>query len=270
MKAVNLIPAAQREGASVGAGRSEGGAYALLALLAGVALLAVLYGKASHDMSSRRGQAASLAAQAQSAQAQASQLAPYTSFVSLRESRMQAVDTLVGSRFDWAHVFHEFGRTIPSGVSFTSLEGTIGSASATTTLASKAAASTPASASASSTSATSVASATPPGSVPTFTLAGCAVNQPTVAQMLERLRLIDGVSEVSLQSSTAASGSSSGGSGGGGGGCPGHDPSFSVTITFAALPTPTAPTTSTSTVADGAGSSSSSTSSTTTSGSALR
>jgi len=259
MKAVNLIPAAQREGASVGAGRSEGGAYALLGLLAGIALLAVLYGKASHDMSSRRAQAASLATQAQSAQAQASQLASYTSFVALRDSRTQAVDTLVASRFDWAHVFHEFGRTVPAGVSFTSLAGTIGSASAS--LATKAtSAGTPA-----GTGAT-VASATPPGSVPTFTLAGCAVSQATVAQMLQRLRLIDGVSEVSLQSSTASSSSS----GGSGGGCPGRDPSFSVTITFAGLPTPTAPTTSTSTVADGAGSASSSTSSTTTSGSALR
>ncbi len=262
MKAVNLIPAAQREGASVGAGRSEGGAYALLALVAGVALLAVLYGKANHDLSSRRAQAASFTAQAQNAQAQASQLASYTSFVALRDSRTQAVDTLVASRFDWAHVFHEFGRTVPAGVSFNSLAGTIGSASATATLATKAVtSSTPAS------TATPVTSATPPGSVPTFTLAGCAVTQSTVAQMLQRLRLIDGVSEVSLQSSTAASSGSSGGSGGG---CPGHDPSFSVTITFAALPTPTAPTASTSTVADGAGSSTSSTSSTTTSGSAVR
>ena len=47
-------------------------------------------------------------------------------------------------------------------------------------------------------------SATPPGSVPTFTLTGCATSQTAVAQTLERLRLIDGVSEVTLQSSTKA------------------------------------------------------------------
>ena len=52
-------------------------------------------------------------------------------------------------------------------------------------------------------SATTVTSATPPGSVPTFTLAGCATSQPAVALTLERLRLIDGVREVTLQSSTA-------------------------------------------------------------------
>jgi Tfp pilus assembly protein PilN len=260
MKAVNLIPAAQREGASVGAGRSEGAAYAVLGVLAGVAVLALLYGQAKHNLSSRRAQAASLTAQAQSAQAAASQLAPYTTFTALRDQRMAAVDTLVGSRFDWAHAFHEFGRTVPHGVSFTSLQGKIGSGASTAT------ASTPSS-SAGAAPATPVASSTPPGSVPTFTLAGCAVNQSTVAQMLQRLRLIDGVSEVSLQSSTASS--TSGGSGGGGG-CAGHDPVFSVTITFAGLPTPVAPTTSTSTVADSAGSSAASSGSTTTPGSAAR
>ena len=39
-----------------------------------------------------------------------------------------------------------------------------------------------------------VTSATPPGSVPTFTLSGCATSQTEVAQTLNRLRLMDGVS----------------------------------------------------------------------------
>ncbi len=254
MKAVNLIPAAQREGAAVGAGHSEGGAYAVLALLAGVALLAVLYGMAKHDISSRRAQAASLTAQAQSAQSAASQLAPYTSFVSVRDQRIAAVNTLVESRFDWAHAFHEFGRTVPIGVSFNSLQGTIGSGSSAATVSQPAAsASQPAAAAGAG---ASVASATPPGSVPTFTLAGCAINQATVAQMLERLRLIDGVKDVSLQSSTAAA-PTPGSTGGAGGGCGGGEPAFSLTITFAPMPTPATPTASPSTVADSAGSSTS-------------
>jgi Tfp pilus assembly protein PilN len=252
MKAVNLIPAAQREGAAVGAGHSEGGAYAVLALLAGVALLAVLYGMAKHDLSSRRAQAASLTAQAQSAQSAASQLAPYTTFVSLRDQRIAAVNTLVESRFDWAHAFHEFGRTVPFGVSFNSLQGTVGSGSSSATVAKPVT-------SASATAATAgapVASATPPGSVPTFTLAGCAISQATVARMLERLRLIDGVKDVSLQSSTAAAPTPGGTGGGAGGGCAGGEPAFSVTIAFAPMPVPVAPpaSTSASTVADSAGS----------------
>ena len=49
-----------------------------------------------------------------------------------------------------------------------------------------------------------VTSATPPGSVPTFTLGGCATSQSEVALTLQRLRLIDGVGDVSLKSSTKA------------------------------------------------------------------
>src|SRR5207245_5299765 len=131
MRAVNLIPAEQRGGGASSAGRSEGGAYAVLGLLGGLAVLALLYGIAHHQISSRRAQAASLMAQVQQAQARAAQLAPYTSFMALREQRVQAVSQLVDSRFDWAHAFHELGRVLPRDVSLTTLDGTVGSTSPT-------------------------------------------------------------------------------------------------------------------------------------------
>jgi len=231
MRAVNLIPAEQRSGAPVGVGRSQGGAYAVLALLAGVALLAVLYGLARHDVASRREQAAQATAKAQQIEAQAERLAPYASFVALRQQRTQAVDSLVESRFDWAHLFHELGRVLPPAlVSISSLTGTVGSG---TTAAASPSTATTGSSAASASTATAGSSATPPGSLPTFTLESCAIGQDAVALTLERLRLIDGVSEVALQSSTA---SSSGGSGGSGGGCPPHDPAFTVALTFDPLP----------------------------------
>jgi Tfp pilus assembly protein PilN len=239
MRAVNLIPAEQRGGAPVGAGESEGGAYALLGLLAGIAVLALLYGIAHHQVTSRKAQAATATAQAQRAQAAAQSLAPYTSFIAMREQRMQAVETLVNSRFDWAHVFHEFGRVLPSGISISSLDGTVGT---TTTPAapSPSASSTGATGAASS---SPVASATPPGSLPTFTLTGCASSQQDVALMLERLRLMDGASNVTLQSSTKGGGSASSGT------CPPSAPAFTAQIAFAPLPTSTAKITSTATVA---------------------
>ncbi|MGO9490081.1 MAG: hypothetical protein ACLQBB_13775 [Solirubrobacteraceae bacterium] len=221
MRAVNLIPGDQRSGAPVGAGRSDGVAYAVLAMLVAVAVLAVLYGKASRDVSSQESQVATLTAQAQRAQAQASALAPYTSFVALREQRAQAVATLVDSRFDWAHAFHEFGRVLTGQTSITSLDGEI-------------AGTTPSSSSSSSSQAATVASATPPGSVPLFTLTGCATSQDVVAQMLQRLRLIDGVSEVTLQSSTKSG--SAGSSTGSVGGCTADATIFSVQVTFDPLP----------------------------------
>ena len=143
------------------------------------------------------------------------------------------------SRFDWAHVMHEFGRVLPSNAEITSLTGTIGSPTTT--------ASTPAASAAAS--ASTVASVTPPGSVPTFTITGCATTQPAVAETLNRLRLIDGVSTVTLQSSTKGAGSAAAASSAGGAGCLSTEPAFSITITFQPLPTPSAVTSATKVVA---------------------
>lgn len=258
MRAVNLIPADQRGGASVGAGRSEGAVYGVIGLVAGLAILALLYGLAHRQVTSRRAQTATVVAEAQRAQAAAEQLAPYTSFVALREQREQAVSSLVDARFDWAHAFHEFGRVLPLDVSISSLDGTIAPSAATTAApATTAAAPATTSSSAATTAASSsVTSATPPGSVPTFTLDGCATSQSVVAEMLERLRLIDGVQEVTLQSSTASSSSSSSSSAApSGGGCGGRAPVFAAQITFDPLPSTSAAATAAKTVADPAGTS---------------
>jgi hypothetical protein len=253
MRAVNLIPAEQRSGQPVGAGRSQGGAYAVLVVVGGMALMAYLYGEARHEVSSRTAQAASLKAQAHQTQAAAERLAPYTSFIAMREQRTQAVQSLLDSRFDWAHVLHEFGRVLPPETSISSLDGTVGSeagSSAHTASTATPSTATPSTGSAAAASTdSSVASATPSGSVPTFTLAGCAINQPSVAVTLERLHLIDGVQEVTLQSSVAGSSGSSGASAGSGV-CPGHDVSFNATVTFAPLPSTTAVAAATKPVSD--------------------
>lgn len=266
MKAVNLIPSEQRAGGGPVTGESEGAAFMVLGLLAGLAVLAGLYGIASHEVSSRKEKVASVNAQAQITQARAGALAPYTSFKAMYEQRLSAVTELVNTRFDWAHAFHELGRVLPSDASLTTVKGTIASVatatgapatpaapaassatgpgtststtSTSTTSTTSASAGTSAGTAASASASTSaVTSATPPGSVPTFVIAGCATSQAEVAQTLQRLRLIDGVGDVTLQSSTK---STSGGGSSGSGGCPAHDPAFAVTVTFAALPTPPA------------------------------
>jgi Tfp pilus assembly protein PilN len=229
MKAVNLIPTEQRGGGTVGS-RSEGAVFAVLGLLAGVVVLTLLYGLAHHELSTRRNEAAALAARAQQAQAQAAELASYTSFVALREQRLQAISTLIGSRFDWSAAMGELSRVLPSDVALSSLQGTIGAGTATASP--KAAA--PAAAASATASASAVSSATPPGATPSFTLTGCAASQVVVAQTLVRLHLISGVDDVTLQSSakSGSAGASSGGS------CPNGDPTFSAQIAFQPLPTP--------------------------------
>ena len=81
-----------------------------------------------------------------------------------------------------------------------------------------------------------VTSATPPGSVPTFTLSGCATSQTEVAQTLQRLRLIDGVSNVTLQSSTKPSCERRHHRWRCAAGAPAVNTSFTVEVTFDPLP----------------------------------
>jgi Tfp pilus assembly protein PilN len=262
MKAVNLIPQEERgSGGGMGVGRSGGAVYAVFGLLVGLALMAFLYGSAAHKVSSDKAEVASLQARAQEAQTKTAALAPYTSFVSMREQREQAVEQLVDSRFDWAQAFHEFSRVLPTNVSLSSLDGTIGSSSGSGTSAKAGAASS------TSASSSSVSSSTPPGSVPTFTLAGCTTSQANVAVVLNRLRLINGVHEATLQSSTksGSSAGSSSSSGGSGGGCGNGGVTFNMTVTFDALPTLSATgSSSTSTVASASDTPSSTSNATTT------
>lgn len=219
MRAVNLIPSEQRGGGAIGA-RSGGAAFLVLGLLGGLVALAVLYGLAHHSFESRRGEAERLTAQAQQVQAQAAKLAPYTSFMAMREQRTQAVAQLVAARFDWSNTMGELSRVLPSDVALMTIQGAVGSASG--------AAGAPVRGGATG----AVASATPPGTTPEITLGGCAASQSVVAQTLVRLRLVGGVSAVTLKSSTKSSASN--------GSCPANDPVFSVELTFNPLPAPSA------------------------------
>jgi Tfp pilus assembly protein PilN len=247
MKAVNLIPGEQRQGAggiSDLTGRSGGAALILLGVVVGLAVMIAMYGSAHHSISSQNGEVAEIKADTSAVEARTGRLTPYTNFVSMADQRTETVAQLVQARFDWSHVLRELGRVLPAGTSLNALHGTVGAAGATS--------STTASTTA-ATSGTTPASSTPPGSTPVFTLTGCATSQTVVAQALQRLRLMDGASEVQLQSSTKAeTGGASGASGGSGatGSCSGSDPSFTTQVTFVGLPA--APATSVPTAAGAA------------------
>lgn len=238
MRAVNLIPGEQRQGAGGLTGRSGGGALIVLGLIAGLAVLVVMYGSAHHRISSQTGEVASLTAQTSVVEARTGRLAAYTSFVAMADQRAQTVSQLVQARFDWSHALHELGRVLPAGTSLSALHGTVGPAGAgsspsTTTTTTAAAGGTGAGGTGAG---GTPSSSTPPGSTPVFTLTGCATSQSEVAQSLQRLRLMDGASEVQLQSSTKSGSSGSSGSGG----CPAGDPTFTAQIVFTGLPAPPA------------------------------
>lgn len=219
MRAVNLIPSEQRSGGGSLAGRSSGAALILLGLIVGVAVLALLYGSAARRVSKETGEVAKIEAQTSQVQARTGRLTPYAAFVAMADQRTKTVEQLVQARFDWSHTLHELGRVLPAGSSLQTLAGTIAGSST--------------SSSSSSTASATPASSTPPGSTPTLALTGCSRSQDEVAQTLQRLKLMDGVSEVHLQSSGKASSSGSGASGGA---CGAGQFVYSITVTFAALP----------------------------------
>jgi hypothetical protein len=262
MRAVNLIPSEQRKGGAVGR-RSQGAAFAVLGLLAGAAILTFMYGMADHQAESLKSEAAKLTTRAQQVQTEAAQLTPYTSFMQMREQRLQTIAQLINTRFDWSSAMGELSRVLPTDVSLSSLEATVGapasgttppvatpSSSSVSSSSSSSSSSSPSSSSAAPASGTAAAaaatsaqdtSATPVGATPSFTLAGCAASQTVVAQMLVRLRLVSGVSSATLQSSTK----SSSGGGSSGSSCPSEAPAFSVDVAFDPLPAPPATSTET-------------------------
>lgn len=220
MRAVNLIPSDQRASAGSLTGRSGGAALILVGLVFGVAVLAVMYGGAARQISKESGEVAKLEAQTAAVRARTGRLTPYTSFVARAEQRTKTVAQLVQARFDWSHTLHELGRVLPNDSALLTLQGAIGGSG-----------STPSRPATPATTSATPASSTPPGSTPAIVLTGCSTSQAEVAQTMQRLRLIDGVSEVKLASATKGAVAGGGASGG----C-GKHVAFSIGVTFAALP----------------------------------
>ncbi|HEX5309905.1 MAG TPA: hypothetical protein VFW38_12600 [Solirubrobacteraceae bacterium] len=229
MRAVNLIPSEQRPGGGSLVGRSGGAALIVLGTIVAVAVLAVLYGGAARQASKESGEVAKLQQQTNEVRARTGRLTPYTSFVATAEQRTKTVAGLVQARFDWSHALHELGRVLPSDSSLLTLQGSAGGAGTTS-----------GSSSASTAASATPVSSTPPGSTPSIALTGCSRSQSEVAQTLQRLKLMDGVTEVHLQNAAKSSTTSSGSSGSGS--CGPKQVSFQITVTFQALPSTPIPT----------------------------
>lgn len=216
MRAVNLIPAEDRRGAGGAAGRSGGGAYVVLGVLAALVVMASAYVLAGKSVNDKKASLAQITREADEAQARADALTSYTKFASLRQKRVETVSQLAASRFDWAHALHEVARVLPENAWLTNLTAT---------------------------TSPSVSVGSGGGSlrsdlsVPAIEVQGCTTSQRSVAKMMARMRLIDGVQRVSLED--AEKGDSSGGSSAGGGDCRGgHEqfPQFSMVVFFGQQP----------------------------------
>jgi Tfp pilus assembly protein PilN len=197
MKAVNLIPVEERRGGGGAAGKSGGAAYILLGLLGMLVIMAAAYTLAGKSVSDRKADLERTRAEATAVQSKADELAPYARFSALREQRVQTVQSLAGSRFDWSKSMHEVARVVPSNVWLTSMTGTVAPGVQLEGAAG---------------SSGSLRSALP---VPAVEIVGCTTSQRNVSRVISRMRLVKGVQRVSLGSAEKADAAGGGGGGGG-------------------------------------------------------
>ncbi|HET9162481.1 MAG TPA: hypothetical protein VFN89_03415 [Solirubrobacterales bacterium] len=219
MRPINLIPAEDRRGDQAPLRRGPL-AYlllgALVLALGGVVSL-VLVG---NQVSEREDELAKLKGEDAAIAAKAAKLASYTEFQSLSEARVQTVQSLADSRFDWERVLRELALVLPSDVALKGLSASAGGEGGGEEGGGGAGGLS--------------------GSIagPSLELDGCAHGQEGVAAFVLALKDIDGVTRVGLQSSTVEGGGEGGESAGGEDECGGGGASFALVVAFDAAPVP--------------------------------
>jgi Tfp pilus assembly protein PilN len=231
MKAVNLIPADAKRGSRGQSTANRLPTYLLLGALAAAVALVTVYVLATNDISQRQAKVATLQAEVAQTQARSAGLSHFAEFSHMTESRIASVRQLAATRFDWHATLAQISQVVPANTSLATLNGTAAS---------------------SAPGATGTASPTSAGTATgsSIELAGCTKSQDDVARLMSRLRLVDGVDSVTLNSSqkqasgsagaAPSSGSASGGgsaAGGAlGGNCGNNAPAFDLKILFASQP----------------------------------
>lgn len=185
MKAVNLIPSDERRGAD----RSGGAVYVFLGALTTLVVFSAMWVLVNNQVTTKQADLEQVRADTTAAQQQAAALAPFRTFASIREKRVETVKSLANSRFDWGPVLRKMAMVLPRDVWLTSMIGTV---SPGVTLDSSGGGG------GSGGDTSSLRGQLP---VPAVELQGCTTSQAEVARVLTRLRLIDGVVRVSLASS---------------------------------------------------------------------
>jgi Tfp pilus assembly protein PilN len=187
MKAINLLPPDMRGSAEGGspkvkaaaASDEPGGiaAFVVLGALAACVVALAAYVLTTNTVKDRQAQLDAATAEAAATARRVNELKPYADFQQMAETRIETINDLASSRFDWEQALRDISRVVPSEVTLTALNGTItGGASGGSTVRS------------------SIAS-------PAVELKGCAPTQKSVATLLSRLRGVDGVTRVSLSKS---------------------------------------------------------------------
>ena len=182
MRPINLIPPEERRGDSAPL-RTGPLPYivigALVAVLLGVGGIVLL----GNQISESKSELAKVEAEDSAAAARAQQLSAYTRFRDMSEQRVQTVQSLADSRFDWERVMRELSLVLPGDVWLTGLT---------------ASASADANVSGGGGGGGSLRSQVPG---PALEIGGCATGQDAVAGFVTALKDIDGVTRVGVESS---------------------------------------------------------------------
>ena len=190
MRPVNLIPPEQRRGERAPL-RSGPLSYFVVAGLA-LALVAVTaMVMVGNQVKEREGEIATLEVREADARAKAESLSAFAEFASVSQARFATVTTLASSRFDWERVLRELALVIPDDVWLVNLTA---SASPEVTVE----------------GGTDVALRSESAG-PALSLIGCADGQEGVAEFIQALEDIDGVTRVGVASSELPGGEGSGG-----------------------------------------------------------
>jgi Tfp pilus assembly protein PilN len=229
MRPVNLIPPEDRRGDQAPL-RTGPLSYLLLGGLVAMLLGVVALVLTGNQISEREDEVAALRIEDAAATVKASRLAAYTQFQSLSEQRVQTVQSLADSRFDWERVMRELALVLPDSVWLVDL-----SASAA-----------PGVGAGGEGGGASGLRASAPG--PALELNGCATGPTAVAGFVTALKDIEGVTRVGMESSELADADSGAGvapggdasSGEGGDDCRTRDfiADFAIVVAFDAAPAP--------------------------------
>lgn len=218
MRAVNLIPQeSRRGGVSPSLGRL-GASHVLLGLLLIAVGYVTFYVLTNNTITQRQAQIAGLKQQVASVQTQVARLDSYKQFEKLAQAREQTVRDIASTRFDWYDALTDLSKVVPSNTVLQSLAATVSPDTST--------------AGGASGSSGGIRGAV---NAPALELKGCTGTQDEVAQLMSRLRVINGVSRVTLASSAKAGGSSSGVTSSvpsGTSGCAVNGPSFDMIVFF--------------------------------------
>jgi Tfp pilus assembly protein PilN len=217
MKAVNLIPADARKNRGSNAPTAvRVPTYALLGVLAAALALVTAYVLTGNTISNRQAQVNTLQAQVTQAQAQAAKLGSYGKFAQIAQTRLQTVTGIAATRFDWHTALADLSEVVPANTTLQTLSGTVAPG-------------------ANSGAGGGSSNLRADETTPALELTGCTGGQDDVARLMSRLRLIDGVTHVSLGNSQKSS-SPSGGASSATGGCAPGGATFNMVVFFKAQP----------------------------------